>query len=201
MPDGLSLVQAMPSKPNVILGIALTCVASAAISIGALVSYSTRWSRFFDQRALVIALGFASGAVLSCATSELLPESQRSFALFMQQRNASSPSDKVSTSASFMAVCAFVLGNVLTWALDAVCQCWATLHLARHHSNASKENKNATPCDDFFRHKVNEEARIQNLVAASPGALSCSSSGMYHVGIAKIMGFAAQNFLCTHVHE
>lgn len=201
MPDGLSLMQAMSSKPNVILGIALTCVASAVISIGALVTYSVRWSRFSDQRALVIALGFTSGVVLSCATSELLPESQRSFGLFMQQRDASSPPDKVSASASFMAVCAFVLGIVFTWALDAACQCWATSHLARHHSNASKENKNAAPCDEFFRYKVNEEARIQNLVVASTGALSCFSSGMYHVGIAKIMGFAAQNFLGTHVHE
>lgn len=194
MPDSLSLVQAMSSQPTVVLGIALTCIASAAISIGALVTYSSRWSRFSDQQALVVALGSACGAVLGCTTSELLPESQRSFALFMQQRDASLSAAKTSASASFMTACAFVIGVVFTWALDAVCRCWATSHLARRH-NAGKLAAASTQCDELFRNKVDEEAEIHNLVVPSGDLPSSSNSGVYRVGVAKIMGFAAQNIL------
>lgn len=195
MPDRLSLAQAMSSKPNVLLGIALACIASAAFSTGALVTYSTRWSRFSNEGSLVIALGFASGVVLSCSMSELLPEAQRSFELFMQQSGASSEDSNARASASFMAACAFVVGVVLTWAFDAACQCWATSHMAHHHSGASEMNAVPTQCDDFFRHKVDEEVKIHNLVVSSAWSLGSSSTGLYHIGVAKILGFAAQNVL------
>ncbi|TMW68271.1 hypothetical protein Poli38472_005739 [Pythium oligandrum] len=199
--ESLSIKQVLLSQSDKVRGVTLTCATGVVTVCGALLVYSNRLKFMWEPRSMVVALGLATGGVLSFTLMDLLPAAQVSLEVMIkaidpvaQTRNATASSAHEKRSlqsayASMILAGAFALGVIMVWIMDTLSM-YCSLP-TKVIQQSPREQTRAT-----IRHttRTTSPSPLQTsnvLMTQNQGWLS--KELLYKTGVAKVASFATIN--------
>ncbi|GLD94367.1 hypothetical protein PINS_up002978 [Pythium insidiosum] len=211
--DVLSLQNALALQSDKLLGVTLAAATGLVTVLGALVVYSSRLTFLWDARSLVVALGLATGAVLSFTLLELLPMARRAFVhvvvhdLLADERPTAEQDPRVRGYAALILAATFALGVTTAWVTDTLCMLCAlperddidatfvtasTSSVSISSSSNSRSTRHRRPplSPTVTTYRASDAVALSSARAAADGL---TKELLYKTGTAKVIAFTVQN--------
>ncbi|KAJ0407477.1 hypothetical protein P43SY_005018 [Pythium insidiosum] len=202
--DVLSLENALALQSDKLLGVTLTAATGLVTVLGALIVYSSRLTFLWDARSLVVALGLATGGVLSFTLLELLPTAKGAFVRVVQdllddaRPSADAEQDpRVRGYAALILAAAFAVGATTAWVADTLCMLCSVPERAlpprppRDETMLTTRSGSSVSSRRQLSPSVYRES--ETMGSAHVHVDGVTKELLYKTGTAKVIAFTVQN--------